>query len=44
MKNGSKKLETKREIYEFIDSASPENIGKLREEIGHLAETEEEKA
>jgi len=36
-------LRNKKEIYEFVDSASPERIKKLHEEIGHLTETEEER-
>lgn len=35
-------IRNKKEIYDFIDSASPEKIKKLHEEIGHLRETEEE--
>ncbi len=38
-----KEIRDKKEIYEFVDSASPEEIMKLHEEIKHLKETEEEK-
>ena len=34
-------IRNKKEIYDFIDSASPEKIKKLHQEIGHLRETEE---
>jgi hypothetical protein len=34
-------IRDKREIYEFIDSASAEEIKKLHEEVKHLRETEE---
>ena len=33
-------IRNKKEIYEFVDSASLEKIEKLHEEIGHLRETE----
>jgi len=36
-------IRDKKEIYEFVDSASPEKIEKLHEEIRHLKETEEER-
>ena len=36
-------LRNKKEIYEFVDSASPERIEKIHEEIRHLKETEEER-
>jgi len=36
-------LRNKKEIYEFVDSASPEKIEKMQEEIRRLKETEEEK-
>lgn len=32
-------IRNKKEIYDFIDSASPEKIKKLHEEISHLRET-----
>ena len=35
-------IKGKREIYEFIDSASPERISKLHETIKSLKKTEEE--
>jgi hypothetical protein len=35
-------IRDKKEIYDFIDSASPERIKKLHEDIRHLKETEEE--
>jgi site-specific recombinase XerD len=44
-KNRKKRLDAirdKREIYEFIDSASPERIGKLHETIESLRKTKEE--
>jgi len=44
-KNRKKRLgaiRDKREIYEFVDSASPERISRLRETIRSLRETEEE--
>lgn len=34
-------IRDKKEIFDFVDSASPEIIRKLHEEIGHLRETEE---
>jgi hypothetical protein len=34
-------IRDKREIYEFIDSASPEEMRKLHEKVKHLRETEE---
>lgn len=34
-------IRNKKEIYDFVDSASPERLRKLREEINHLRETEE---
>ena len=34
-------IRDKKEIYDFVDSASPEIIKKLREEIRHLRETGE---
>jgi site-specific recombinase XerD len=45
-KNRKKRIEeirNKREIYDFVDSASPERIKKLHEEIKHLRETEDER-
>ena len=36
-------IRNKKEIYDFIDSASPEKIKKLHEEIDPLRETEEER-
>ena len=36
-------IRNKKEIYDFIDSASPEGVRKLREEIDRLRETEEER-
>jgi len=36
-------IRSKKEIYDFVDSASPEKIKKLHEAIGHLREIEEEK-
>lgn len=36
-------IRKKKEIYDFVDSASPERIEKLREEIDQLRETEEER-
>ena len=36
-------IRDKKEIYDFVDSASPEIIRKLTEEIRHLRETEEGK-
>ena len=36
-------IRAKKEIYEFVDSASPEKIEKIHEEIRRLKETEEEK-
>jgi hypothetical protein len=33
-------IRDKREIYEFIDSASTEEIKKLHEEVRHLRRTE----
>jgi len=36
-------IRNKKEIYDFVDSASPEKIKKLHEAIGRLRETEEEK-
>ena len=36
-----KEIKDKKEIYEFVDSASPEKINKLHEEIRHLKENEE---
>lgn len=35
-------LRNKKEIYEFVDSAGPEKIKKMHEEIRRLKETEEE--
>lgn len=35
-------IRKKKEIYDFVDSASPEKVKKLREEIDHLRGTEEE--
>ncbi|MCJ7459717.1 MAG: hypothetical protein MUP17_12120 [candidate division Zixibacteria bacterium] len=34
-------IRERKEIYDFVDSASPERIKKLREEIDHLRETDE---
>lgn len=36
-------IRDKKEIYDFVDSASPERIKKLQEEIDHLRETGEER-
>jgi len=36
-------IRNKKEIYDFVDSASPEKIRKLHEEIVQMRETEEEK-
>ena len=36
-------IRNKKEIFEFVDSASPEKIEKIQEEIRRLKETEEEK-
>jgi len=36
-------IRNKKEIYEFVDSASPEETEKMHEEIRRLKETEEEK-
>ena len=44
-KKRKKRLEAirdKREIYEFVDSASPERVSRLRETIRSLRKTEEE--
>ena len=44
-KNRKKRIEeirNKKEIYEFVDSASPEKIGKMYEEFRRLKETEDE--
>ena len=44
-KNRKKRIEeirNKKEIYEFMDSASPEKIGKMYEEFRRLKETEDE--
>ena len=35
-------IRNKKEIYEFVDSASPEKIGKMYEEFRRLKETEDE--
>jgi len=35
-------IRNKKEIYDFVDSASPEKVKKLHEEIARLRETEEE--
>jgi len=34
-------IRERKEIYDFVDSASPERIKKLREEIDHMRETDE---
>jgi hypothetical protein len=34
-------IRERKEIYDFVDSANPERIKKLREEIDHLRETDE---
>jgi hypothetical protein len=36
-------LRNKKEIYEFVDSASPEKIDKMQEEIRRINKAEEEK-
>jgi DNA-binding HxlR family transcriptional regulator len=36
-------IRDKKEIYDFVDSASPERIRKLHEEIDHLREAEEDR-
>lgn len=36
-------IRDKKEMQDFVDSASPERTKKLREEIGHSRETEEER-
>ncbi len=41
--NRIEELRNKKEIFEFVDSASPEKIEKMQEEIRRLKETEEEK-
>jgi hypothetical protein len=33
-------IRERKEIYDFVDSASPERIKKLREEIDHMRETD----
>jgi hypothetical protein len=34
-------IRERKEIYDFLDSASPEKMKKLREEIDHIRETDE---
>ena len=36
-------IRDKKEIYDFVDSASPERIRKLHEEIDHLREAEDDR-
>ena len=36
-------IRDKKEIYDFVDSASPERIRKLHDEIDHLREAEEDR-